>query len=399
MITTDAPTSIHLFAGGCGDLAGFKEAGFQPLLGANHAPPAIATLRANFPGVRGVLENIHTLDMRRLPRARVLVGSPICKEASPSGGRAAPKAQLTLDEADEENKENLPADWSLTRATAWDLLRATEAAIDAGRPFDVVAGENVPGFGLSWLLFDTWLDGFYRLGYIPHLTSVDAAHIDAGDEGRAPQHRHRMLFVFVRKGLPAPDLRPRPLSACPNCGPVRGVQRWEKGTRRKIGIYGTSYKYVCPNRRCGHLEAVPITRPIGDCIDFSLPTRRVGDGKAGKTFRPYVDETRRKIDLGRAKYGDKPFIAIMRRNCVAQSLDEPIGTITAEGSHHMLVIPGDSLDNCRIRMLSTTEKARAQRFPDHHRFQGTDTERTRLIGNAVPPNVGTWLGQRLAAVL
>ncbi|MGI5526886.1 DNA cytosine methyltransferase [Streptomyces syringium] len=399
MTTTDAPTSIHLFAGGCGDLLGFKEAGFRPLLGANHAPPAVATLRANFPGVRGVLENIHLLSMGRLPEAQCLTGSPICKESSPAGGRTAPKAQMTLDDAQDANDEDVPSDWSLTRATAWDLLRGAEAAKDRGRPFEVIAGENVPGFGLSWLLFNTWVRGYYDLGYVPYLASVDAAHIDAGDLGSAPQHRNRMLFAFVRKGLPAPDLRPRPLANCTFCGPVRGIQRWAKARQRKVGTYGTSYIYVCPHRKCGHLPVEPVTRPIGDCIDFSLPTRRVGDGRAGKVFRPYVDETRRKIDLGRAMYGDKPFIAIMRRNCVAQSLDEPIGTITAEGNHHMLVIPGDSLDNCRIRMLSIKEKARAQRFPDHHRFQGTDTEKTRLIGNAVPVNVGTWLGQRVAAVL
>ncbi|MHA7956371.1 DNA cytosine methyltransferase [Streptomyces sp. L500] len=398
-ITSDALlTSNHLFAGGCGDLLGAKRAGFHPLFAANHDAAAVATARANFSGLQAIQENINGLDMRRLPPARVLIGSPICWEVAPSGGHTAPKTQPTLDDAAEEGK---PAqeEWAHTRATAWDLLRATEAALIAGHPYDLVAGENVPAFRTRWPLFTAWARAFDALGYAPKLASVDAAHIDAADLGNAPQHRQRMLFVFVRKGVRAPDLRPRPLSSCPRCGIVRGVQKWGNNNRIRVGTYGTSYQYVCPSRRCGHLQVEPATRPIRDSIDFSLPTRAVSAGKPGKRFRPYVDETLRKIEIGRAKYGDKPFIAIMRNNCTTQTLDEPVGTITAKGNHHMLVIPGDSLGSCRIRMLGAREKARAQRFPDSHYFQGTSTQQSTLIGNAVPVNVGQWLGERLAAAL
>ncbi|MFF4408421.1 DNA cytosine methyltransferase [Streptomyces sp. NPDC001407] len=390
--------SNHLFNGGCGDMLGFAKAGFRPQFGANHDRAAVATARANFPGVRARQENIHSLDMRQLPEARALVGSPICFEASPNGGQATPRTQLSLDDAAEDG-ESTPVAWPLTRATAWDLLRATEVAVAARRPYDVIAGENVPGFGLRWPLFNTWIRAFNDLAYTPFLTSVDAAHLDAGDLGQAPQHRHRLLFAFVRKGLPAPDLRPRPVSTCPHCGPVRGVQRWQTDSRRRVGTYGTSYIYVCPNRRCGHQEVKPVLRPIRDSIDWSLPTRRVSAGKPGNAFRPYAAETVRKVDLGRARFGGEPFIAILRNHCVAQSLDEPIGTVTAAGTHHMLVIPGDSLGDCRVRMLSVRERARAQTFPDSHYFQGTATEQTRLVGNAVPPAVGSWFAQRIAAVL
>ncbi|MFC4512283.1 DNA cytosine methyltransferase [Streptomyces ehimensis] len=401
------PTN-HLFSGGCGDMVGFANAGFRPRFAANHDPAAVATARANFPGVRARQENIHSLDMRRLPEAQVLVGSPICFEASPSGGRATPKTQLSLDDAagdgetnensDEEDEKATPAAWSLTRATAWDLLRAAEVAVAARRPYDVIAGENVPGFA-RWPLFNAWLRAFNDLGYTPHLTSVNAAHLESGEFGNAPQHRHRLLFVFTRKGLPKLDLRPRPLSLCPHCGLVRGTQRWETESRRRVGTYGITYIYVCPNRRCGHLEVKPVLRPIRDSIDWSLPTRKVSAGKPGKTFRAYADETVRKVGLGRARFDGEPFIAVLRNNCTTQSLDEPIGTVTAAGTHHMLVIPGESLGDCRVRMLSVRERARAQTFPDTHYFQGNATEQTRLVGNAVPPTVGSWLAQRIAAVL
>ncbi|MEU1307891.1 DNA cytosine methyltransferase [Streptomyces cinnamoneus] len=390
--------SNHLFSGGCGDMVGFAHAGFQPRFAANHEPAAVATARANFPDVRARQENIHILDMRRLPIARTLVGSPICWEVSPGGGNATPKTQMSLDDAAEDNDSDTSTDWSLTRATAWDLLRAAEVAVAAGRPYDAIVGENVPRFA-QWPLFNAWVKAFNDLGYTPYLTSVDAAHLESGELASAPQHRHRLLFAFIRKGLPKLDLRPRPLSTCPHCGLVRGTQRWETQSRRRAGTYGTTYVYVCPNRRCGHLKVEPVVRSIRDSIDWSLPARRVSAGKPGKVFRPYAAETVRKVDIGRARYGDEPFIAILRNNCVVQSLDEPIGTVTAAGTHHMLVIPGESLGDCRVRMLSVRERARAQTFPDSHYFQGNATEQTRLVGNAVPPAVGSWLAQRVAAVL
>ncbi len=47
-------------------------------------------------------------------------------------------------------------------------------------------------------------------------------------------------------------------------------------------------------------------------------------------------------------------------------------------------------------MISLHTKARAQRFPDGHGFQGkTTAELTRQVGNAVPVNSAYWLAQRV----
>ncbi|MEV6781951.1 hypothetical protein [Streptomyces sp. NPDC051098] len=48
--------------------------------------------------MRALRRNIHTLDFRTLPRTRVAVGSPICKESSPAGGNATPRRQLDWDD-------------------------------------------------------------------------------------------------------------------------------------------------------------------------------------------------------------------------------------------------------------------------------------------------------------
>ncbi|MGI5401416.1 DNA cytosine methyltransferase [Streptomyces sp. CA-135486] len=178
------------------------------------------------------------------------------------------------------------------------------------------------------------------------------------------------------------------------------AKRFDKTGARKVGIYGKQYKYRCPNVRC-HAVVEPVTRPIRDHIDLTLPGRRFRDGRTDrKTFTPYVPETRRKVAIGLERLGDKPFLVILRNHCTVQSLDEPIGAITAEGNHHMLVKPGRTIDDCEVQMISLKTKARAQRFPDSHTFQGTTAaDLTRQVGNAVPVNAAYWLAQRLQPTL
>ncbi|MGP3750045.1 DNA cytosine methyltransferase [Streptomyces sp. IBSNAI001] len=394
-------SSVHLFAGGCGDLAGFEAAGFTPRFAANHARPAMDTVRLNFPGVRRRHCDVHNLDMRTLPKARTLVGSPICTEVAPAGGNSAPRL-ATLDDALQTTEEEVadgdeqasPKDWAQTRLSAWDLIRAMEC-----NNYDVVCGENVPGFATRWRLFRDWLRCWDTLGMNVTLASFDAAHLDGDGFDPVAQHRHRIAFAFTRKGQPVPDLRPRPRAVCPMCGEVRGVQQWVKPRMRKIGTYGQQYRYICPHRRCGHQEVTPLTRPVGDLIDRTLPMRYVHQGRPGKNFKPYADETRRKIAVGLERFGDKPFLVIHRRNATVVSLDEPAPAFTAAGNHHMYVEPGATVDDTRVRMLTNREKARGQGFPDHHQFAGNATEVNRLIGNAFPVTSARWLATRLAPVL
>ncbi|MEJ8640193.1 DNA cytosine methyltransferase [Streptomyces sp. MS2.AVA.5] len=382
-------TTTHLFAGGCGDLLGFAAAGYEPVFAANHAQAAIDTVQANFPTVAYQRCDINNLDFRDIPRSRVLVGSPICKEVSPAG-RNSTASQQTGGAA-------RTGQWSRTRATAWDLIRAAEV-----HDYDVVCGENVPDFATRWVPFEPWLNVWDALGYNIDIASVNAAHISGQGNEAAPQHRNRILFAFTKKGLPRLDLQPRPESMCRTCGPVQGVQVWakrfEQTGARRVGVYGKQYRYACPNVRCDAVVE-PVTRPIRDHIDLTLPGRRFRDGRANcRKFTPYRAETRRKVTIGLERFHGEPFIAILRNHCTVQSLDEPIGAITAEGNHHLLVKPSRRLtvDDCEDQMISLRAKARAQRFPDTHVFQGpTAADLTRQVGNAVPVNAASWLAARL----
>lgn len=386
-----ALTTTHLFAGGCGDLRGFTDAGFTPVFAANHDQAAIDTVKLNFPTIRPLRCDITNLDFRSTPKSNVLVGSPICTEISPAGGNATPKRQHTID-ADQPNEP----EFARTRATAWCLIRADEV-----NDYDVVCGENVPDFLTRWRLADAWLNVWDALGKNIQIVSIDAAHISGPGNPAAPQHRNRVVFCFSRKGMPLPDLRVRPDCICPDCGKVKGVQQWarrfDRPGVRKVGAYGRQYHYVCPTPRC-HLRVEPVVRAIREHIDFTVRGQRFGDGRPGrKEFAPYAPETRRKVEIGLRRYDGHPFIVIMRRNCTVQSLDEPLSTVTAEGNHHMLVVPGATLDDSEVQMLGVRPRAAAQRFPTSHEFAGNETQQRRQVGNAVPVNVAHWLGECIVA--
>jgi len=392
-------TTVHLFSGGCGDLRGFDNAGYHALYAANHAKPAVDTAKANWPGIRAQQCDINNLDMRSVPKADGIVGSPICWEVTPAGGNAAPKAQAELGVDDSEQAK--AAEWSRTRMTAWDPIRYAEVH----RPLFYV-GENVPAFGMkrNRSLFDAWLHVWDALGYNVALASVNAAHIHGTGYERLPQSRDRLVWAMVRKDIGrVPDLRPRPDTLCSNCGPVQGIQNWTTDHLvRKVGEYGDQYHYICPTPRC-HERVEPVVRGIRDVIDASVEGDRFGNGYLkGQRRVPYADATRDRVQIGIDRFGGKPFMVTLRKNGTAASLGSPIGTLSAQGgNHHYLVRPNASgtVDECAYRPLTVAEKAKAQGFPPHHVLAGTPAQQKTQVGNAVPVNVATWAAQHVKAVL
>lgn len=383
-------TTVHLFAGGFGDGRGYLQAGYAPLYAANHAQAAVDTARANCPRIWAQRCDINNLDMRTVPAADGVVGSPICTEVSPAAGMPTPIARPTLDAASEQAPA---AEWNRTRMTAWDPIRYTEVH----RPL-FYAGENVPRFG-DWRLFGAWLRVWDALGYQPHITAVNAAH-DLG-HGGLPQSRERLVWVMVRRDARLRlDLRARPRCECRTCGLVLGVQRWtDPGRRGRTRSYNAAYHYVCPNRRCGHRKVTPVLTGIGTVIDQSLPGRPYSAGREDNG-EPFVDATRRRVEIGLERYAGEPFIITLRNHGTASPMSAPIGTITAQGGvHHKLVRPTASgrVDDCEMRPLSLAEKALAQGFPDEHTFAGTETDQKVQIGNAVPVNVARWQAEGIAA--
>jgi DNA (cytosine-5)-methyltransferase 1 len=291
-------TFTDIFCGAGGSSTGLVAAGLDLKLAANHWKTAIATHAANHPDAEHLCADINNYDMRRLPATDVLWASPICTELSPAGGRrrrtGAGPGQMALEESG-----HVPnAAFERTRATFWDVIRATEV-----HRYRAVIVENVVE-AADWELFDIWLAGMRTLGYRHQFVSVSSAH--AGDEGNlpAPQWRDRIYIVLTREGIPLPDVEPRPPAWCAVCETnVRAVQSWKKPGARKLGKYGQQYRYRCPNgAQCRHAVVEPYVRPAASVIDWTDLGVRIGD-RPEHGLRPLAANTVRRIKAGLGQVG------------------------------------------------------------------------------------------------
>lgn len=295
-------TFTDIFCGAGGSSTGLVEAGFELRLAANHWARAIETHSANHRDADHLCADITNYDMRRLPDTDLLWASPICTELSPAGGRRRrnqpPAGQMALEEFG-----HVPsAAFDRTRATFWDIIRATEV-----HRYRAVLVENVME-AADWELFDIWLAGMRTLGYRHQFVSVSSAH--AGDETNAPapQWRDRIYIVLTREGIRLPDVEPRPLAWCPVCEEtVHAVQSWKK-PGRKLGKYRLHYVYRCPNgARCRHSVVEPYVRPAASIIDWSNLGVRIGD-RAAHGLRPLAASTVKRIRAGLQLLGDQRMV-------------------------------------------------------------------------------------------
>jgi len=399
------PTSTHLLCGGGGDAAGFREAGFEPVYGANHMQVCIDTMRANHPGMRLDCADVSQLAMSGIPASDVLVASVICTEVSAAGARS-------------RSSEDYDKRFERTRATAYDVLRATEAHDYRITVTENVA-ENVAEFA-NWKLFDWWLEGFRQLGRKVMVVSVNAAHI-SGDDNPAPgAWRDRIVIVTARGDVQLPDLTPRPLAWCAGCRKdVRAYQRWTaEGLYGNTGKYGQQYRYACPNKSCGRIVE-PYVRTAADVFDLSDVGEKISE--KGKPVRPstlarlektlhylQTDDTKRLRGPQQRTDGPRRYAVIeWRKNCAAAAMHEPLSTIAAGGRHHGIVAapegwrPGQHLTihDLSYRAIEPAEQKAALRFTPEYVFCGNKKQQTSLAGNAVSVNVGHWVGAAVREVL
>jgi DNA (cytosine-5)-methyltransferase 1 len=361
-------TYTDIFCGAGGSSIGLSGAGLELKLAANHWDRAIETHSANFTEAEHLCADVSNYDMRRLPSTDVLWASPICTENSPAGGRKRrPKGQMDLFE---EGGHIPGAGFERTRATFHDVIRATEV-----HRYKAVIVENVTE-AADWELWDWWLSGMVLLGYNYQLVSVSSAHIGGESNPHAPQWRDRLYIVFTRRGIPLPDVDPKPLAWCPACETaVEAYQSWKRPERPRIGKYGRQYVYRCPSLECRHAVAEPFVLPAAAAIDWSDLGTRIGDRK-----RPLAANTIRRIRAGLEMFAQPvtvavggntwerpgsgyvrawpvdrplnsrtgtpgealatpPFIAMLRGPANApRGIGEPLATITT-GRNHGLVLP------------------------------------------------------------
>lgn len=396
--------AADLFAGAGGASTGLVQAcealGVPlDLLAINHWPTAVETHAQNHSWARHMCETLDSVDPRKLVDGRldVLMAGPECiHHANARGGRPV-------------NDQS--------RATAWHVVRWAEAL----RPKWILV-ENIREF-LKWgplgaddkplksrrgELFGMWAQTLRTLGY-----TLEWRVLCAADYGAATS-RHR-LFVLGRL----------------DGGRSRGPLPWPDQTHASA---------AAPPLLRHQLER---WRGAREVIDWSLEGRSIF-----RRSKPLADATLKRIAAGARKFWGvdlEPFMVVLRKNADAVSLDKPLPSITAQGSHFGLVQPfilgqqsgsvarpvqqplptvatggalsliepfliayygsGENADSIRkplrtvttrdrfglvepssvditLRMLANHELAAGQGFPKGYRFAGSDGEVKAQIGNA-----------------
>lgn len=324
--------TVDLFAGPGGwDLAATRLG--LDVIGIEHDHSACETRRAA--GLATVEGDVRSYGVADFPTARRLIGSPPCQPFSIGGkgrGRAALDTVLHL-------ANQLAARQYITQALAdmddertglvLEPLRWALEAIDAGRPFETVALEQVPTVLPVW-------EAFARLlraeGY-----SVTTGRLSAEEYG-TPQTRGRAFLAATLSGeaqLPAPTHRP-----------YRKAVAQDEGDPHLL-----PWVSMADAIGWGMTARPALTIAVGTAAGGPDPSCVGGSGARASLYG--------ERDAGR-------WIACTR---------------LVEASE----LPADRGGRRDTIRLSHQDAAVLQSFPPDYPWQGTKTKRFEQIGNAVPP--------------
>lgn len=98
----------------------------------------------------------------------------------------------------------------------------------------------------------------------------------------------------------------------------------------------------------------------------------------------WCERTRSRIAAGQMEHGPDVLVPYYGSETGGRSLDRPIGTLTTVDRYAL--VRGD-----RGRMLTIPEMLRLSSFPVVYPLRGTKRDRTKLIGNAVPPRLAEYV--------
>lgn len=405
--------AADLFCGGGGFTTGAEASGrVEVCLAVDHWRTAIYTHQQNHPHTRHICARIDDIDPRHdqtIPDLDVLLASPECTHHSIArGGRPI-----------DDQKRATPWHvlvWAETKRPKWVVVENVREFRDWGpldekcRPIKSRKGE----------IFQQWIRSLESIGY-----QVDCQLLNAADFGAATSRTR--LFIVARRGrsrrdipwpeithpkanwvpawsiidwaIPCPSIfnRKRPLAE-------KTIRRIEAGLRKFCGKSAAESFVVRFNNNC---DAASVADPIstittsgahhGLAVPYLLDVNHAGD-------RPAYDpaEPLKTVSTKNGKALLIPFLTKYNGTGGAQSIDDPVDTITAKDRfglamasliqtmHELHVV------DIGFRMLEPSELSRAQGFPDGYYYHGSRAEQVRQIGNAVCPPVAEALCRTIA---
>jgi DNA (cytosine-5)-methyltransferase 1 len=361
------PKAISLFCGAGGCSLGFKRAGYEIIYASDIDKKAISTYQSNFHCSLAEQADINSIDFSLLLERLninsgdldILIGGPPCQGFSTAG----------------------PRFWDDPRN---HLLRSYVEALRTIRPKWFLM-ENVEGLLTSnnGIYILEAAKAFIELGYLIRIEKVYA------QEFGIPQRRKRVIILGNRlgKSFAFPDpVSPatgrifrksgtslaQAIDDLPKASPQAAeALHYERTAESHIAVrlrdgaeYVTDHHYVnaigLQLKRISTLKPGETMKHLPDYLQHASfknrANRRVADGTPSEK-------------RGGAPSGLKRLLAT-----------EPSLTITSAA-------PREFVHPSEDRTLTIRECARIQTFPDTFMFIGSDSDKIRQIGNAIPPDL------------
>jgi DNA (cytosine-5)-methyltransferase 1 len=348
------PTVIDLFCGAGGLSAGLQRAGFFTVAAFDHNKAAVATYSRNLGNHVSAIEIAPELE---LPRVDVIAGGPPCQGFSSAGMRRT---------GDERN--------TLVSVFAHLVARA--------RPLAFLF-ENVEGFltGENGNRVLDFLDPLIEAGYRIHLRKINAANYGV------PQHRKRVIALG---GLGWDPMFPEPTHS------AFGAPGASQAAGRQLPLTPSVSTYLadlptpwpsppgCPQ---GHYSSPPTEDDIA----------RFHALKMGQTMRDLPS------DLWHPSYRRRAYRRVMDGTPTERRGGAPAGIRRLQAAEPSKAITSfarnEFVHPYEDRFLTLRECARIQTFDDEFEFVGSAADQALLIGNSIPPTLGTTIARSLAAQL
>lgn len=346
--------AIDLFAG-CGGLSkGFMDAGFDVIVGVDNDEAALKTFQKNHG--QAVALNADLSDRETFGRIKeiagerdvdVIIAGPPCQGFSLTGPR-------NFD--DKRNK----------------LYLAVFEVVKEYTPKAFII-ENVPGMETLYKgeIKKEILKRFRALGY-----NVKAKILCAADYG-IPQIRRRLIFMGIRKDYGEPDFPKEKLS------PEKYVT-----CREAIGDLPSLVDTL------GEEESTYTCEPVSDYQKLMRKDCKTLYNHTATNHTQMVKDTIALVPEG-GNYKDLPKGVGESRNFheawTRYDGNKPSRTIDTGHRNHFHYEYN--------RVPTVRENARLQSFPDDFVFVGTRTQQYRQVGNAVPPLLGYYLGEKVLSIL
>lgn len=290
---------VDSFAGGGGASTGIELATGRPVdIAINHDPDAILMHKTNHPRTEHIQASVWDVDPVEVCAGRpvgLLWASPDCKHFSKAkGGKPVDKNIRGL--------AWIALRWAGTVRPRVIILENVEefqtwGPVRRGRPVKSKAGQT----------FTKWLGQLRDLGY-----DVEWRELVAADYG-APTTRKRFFLIARCDGRPI--AWPEPTHAPRDSEAVKAgkLKPW-RSAAEIIDWSAAGYSIFASKRELKEKYGVNAVRPLAD-----------------NTLRRVI----RGVDKFTLKSG-KPFIFQCKFDNQPQSVDNPLGTITAVNSHHVI---------------------------------------------------------------